>query len=751
MHSTDIKKDQIKIPIVFSESLFSTNPEFSKIYLSDLETLLTTHQKISKKIDSPLLFFGKMVGGIETKNVEYISAFILDLDNKSIKNLPEICKSFYYIAYTTYSHSEIKEAWRVVFPLEKTIDSKKIKYFWEKFNFWTNAICDQICKNINRRWYLPSAPNLNLVRYIINEGKFLNEEILESVVIKKITEVYGADEKRIFDVKEIIRKISKQNKIYKNLMLGKPFAEKGERRITLRNITYSLARRYKNPLSLEDIKIIFGDSLESMEDSCEDAYRAYSDALKKIDEDDKYERLQKLGVDRLYTDDEMKVLADSVGVKDLKHWWILNFKGENLFLDCSGKYRGPYTQNGFPAACREYLSRAPVNFLGQDPITIKGDHSSNIISIHYDIRTNKDKIQEECLISGIKKNQAIESKYDENIAHWLYLLCEEKQNTYEIFLKILAIFSDLSRPCPVVALRGPKDVGKSLLANGLSRLFCSRGPTSIHDVIGDFNEDLLECPLVCADEGLPSGRLKKDPTEWLREHSVRENHPLNAKFKSNIKLLGYLRFILNGNETFFRLKKSASKDTLQALAQRIFFLEIKTNKASEFIQSLPTDEINRWEKEGIAAHSLYLKKEIIVDRECKVTVKVSQKESFNMLCSSSTTEDMNILYEIIVKYISGEIMDISNATDAIIVRNKKLYINTPKIAFLMNLYGGKKYSYRFIGRLIKTSLSTGEKIRIRKQTDLIYNEINMDVLRTWIQDTEVWEDSILDTYVGKNK
>lgn len=755
-----------QLKISYSSSLYDPMPSTVSVSLKDLCEILCTHEQIGSPHDTtdthsidvskkaaPLIFFGEMSSGTTIKDVKTISALALDLDNIGIDSLPEKVKSFFYIAHTTHKHRAkcygAKPRWRAVFPLDEPIPAEKGADAWKKFYILAGQSSDAQCSNINRRWYLPSTYDLSVAESVINPGRFLSTDDLKNVDLDDPTlkqTVVGHDDGRIFEVQEIIRKRGRQSKKYSLLHEGKAFAEEGERRKSLRDITYALAHAYRRPLSQEDITAIFSQSLNRMqEDTPEDAYRAYSSALGKVlakdtGTDDLALATQRkaLGTRSGYTRGELKNLAESVGVADLKHYWILNYRNENFFLDATGKYRGPFGLNGFFAACREHLSRAPLQFLSADgecmsPTQIKAQHSTNISEIVYDVRISSDKIDGDALIIGTKSS-LLGPEENKDIAHWLWLLSGEDEKQHDILLDTLAIYPDLTKPAPIVAIQGPKDIGKSLLARGLSRLFCKHDPTPLGIAIAEFNGDLKNCPLVWADEGLPNSRtLKIHPTEWLRERSIAESHMLNIKFLPHVRMHGYLRFFLSSNESILSIKKNATKDTLAALAQRIFFMAVG-DKAAKYLDRFEPSTIDSWEKGGIARHCLWVSLHRNPKRQSKVTILVDAEKSLSTLALSDVGgDDVDIIFETIALALQGNLPDLPQTRVAVLEQDGQVFVNTSALTAVINIVHKRQYTIHKMGRFLRASVCTHRHPRIGSNR---YRQVNTPMFLAWLENSE---------------
>ncbi|MBT4837325.1 MAG: hypothetical protein HON94_08265, partial [Methylococcales bacterium] len=97
------------------------------------------------------------------KNVETISAFVADLDNKSGPVVTEdsirnTLKSITYATHTSYSHSLDKPKWRVIIPFSQPCSIDRFPAVFEYFQSLFEGTLDCSCRNPSHLFYLPSCP-----------------------------------------------------------------------------------------------------------------------------------------------------------------------------------------------------------------------------------------------------------------------------------------------------------------------------------------------------------------------------------------------------------------------------------------------------------------------------------------------------------------------------------------------------------------------------------------------------------------
>jgi hypothetical protein len=107
---------------------------------------------------------------LEQRNVEWVTALILDVDGKFKRNGEVVMEPvdpdwfigqlpFRGIAHTSYNHTPTHPKFRVILPLEKPISMTEHRRLWYwVFHKRVDMKCDPACKNADRMFFLPRAP-----------------------------------------------------------------------------------------------------------------------------------------------------------------------------------------------------------------------------------------------------------------------------------------------------------------------------------------------------------------------------------------------------------------------------------------------------------------------------------------------------------------------------------------------------------------------------------------------------------------
>lgn len=179
-------------------------------------------------------------------------------------------------------------------------------------------------------------------------------------------------------------------------------------------------------------------------------------------------------------------------------------------------------------------------------------------------------------ICPLRKLDAI---YDEQVDHWMRLLGGKDPET---FLDWAATLPDLTRPSCAAYLHAPKDCGKTMLANGASRLW-GHMPTPFASAISAFNSAILNCPFVFADEEMPP-----DVTSGtVRDFISGLQRPIKRKGKDEGSMLGAVRLMLAANNADMLKfsREDFEKEDIAAVGARILYFRCDP-EAAAYLQSL---------------------------------------------------------------------------------------------------------------------------------------------------------------------
>lgn len=210
------------------------------------------------------------------------------------------------------------------------------------------------------------------------------------------------------------------------------------------------------------------------------------------------------------------------------------------------------------------------------------------------------------LYQGAAQFAAMQPVFHSDVQLWLELLGGSNPSG---LLDWLATFPILSHPTAALYIDGAPGVGKGMLASGLARLFGRATPTSYKDASGTYNNAVEECPLVWADEYIPSEAYsgRSSFSGNFRMMTGNSSITINEKFKNPRSVMGSLRVLITANNpNVIRFDEQLSPEDFAAVSKRILYLKADP-RAAEYLRSLggrrTTDS---WVASKIAEHVLWL-------------------------------------------------------------------------------------------------------------------------------------------------
>ena len=334
-----------------------------------------------------------------------------------------------------------------------------------------------------------------------------------------------------------------------------------------------------------------------------------------------------------------------------RHYYVFNEK--------TGGYAGPVASNGLlqrvsegctnlfnPADIYDLspqgaLSMRPLNEIIRDygkPVT-RVDRLAGLKYPLYDRLA-------ETMVDGVWALRELEPAYNPLIDEWLKLLAGKE---YSDLLIWLATVTDTHRPNSCLYLRGPKAIGKSLLVDGLARLW-GRKATRYRDVMSRFNDSFVNCPLVHLDEGL------SDQTDSLRfrEFISEVEHVLETKGQPQFTVRGSARVIVTSNNVnALKINEPLNTDDIDAISSRIMWISAGS-EAAEFLRKHQGRTLTeQWvEDDLIARHVLWLRDNVTVQTEGHENrFMVPGNHHPEKLLMLRTYRNNNTLFDVIANYV----------------------------------------------------------------------------------------------------
>jgi hypothetical protein len=417
----------------------------------------------------------------------------------------------------------------------------------------------------------------------------------------------------------------------RKILEGLSYAAHGERDTVTWRLVQAIAHAYPD-VSRESVQDLFSLSIDRMraegstltlEELAEKLDRARRAEFAKRDTilpDDRRSSIrQAFGTtrDTPYTDDEIVEIQGVVGLsrEELDHSWILHRSGEYWIVGPGGTL-ATSTRESLENVARVVLSPAPIELheigktgrqwmtrrtlLEKYSLPLEEVARSLVLSDPRFDLPNRRLVMPSC------PRRAIAPRLDPEIDRWLRLLAGSH---YDALCAWLQWVPDLTRPIAALILTGDPSIGKTLLAQGVSRLWSTTGPTDLHDALGTYDQAIESCPYCFADEGrIPRDWRGKERTEDLREFVQCTRRTVNQKYRQPVALEGATRTqIAANNLNVLSLGGNLSGQDVDAIAAR--FLHIPGRiEAARFLEARGGRAgAEPWvEGDGIAAHVLHL-------------------------------------------------------------------------------------------------------------------------------------------------
>lgn len=685
--------------------------------------------------------------------VEALSLWVGDFDGVPEDVLDEVLEAvtrngWAALVHTTWSNADKPVSARLVLPLSEPVPPEAWPDVWYVIDEALGGYSDPACKDPARLYFGAFAPDTEADRAAaasdVLDGEPVDVRALQGGsnapacshdplppatpenVSKGTLERFAKvlrrkQDDRAQDNGEILRKVC----------AGEPFAQPGARDVTIYRLSLVLADRFVDA-DAESIASHFGPSLAVMGEDCptvldveykiaraQEAIRAERAAQERAHLQLVAQRIRDaFGTDRdyPYTDDEIEALPP-------KPRWIVQ-KGRSFYALVAGEYHGPYVQDEALSALLRDL--APAETAGVDCYTftqtgirkpkdlgrLVRDYGFVADDVAASLAAQRSYFDEESrtLVEAPCPLRKIKPRYHAEIAAWLAALAGEK---IDLLLAWIANVTRLEVPCTALFLTGHHHTGKTLLPEGLSRLWTALGyPTPLEDVLGtSFNEAQTRCPLVFADERLPTDFRGRVLNAELRHYIQARRRPLRRKFLNNADLIGAVRLVISANnEEILATNENLSNHDIGAIVDRYLHVPCQV-KAFYFLENTDT---SRWvDSNMIAEHALWLRDNFVWKPNGRFLVHGDDDALHSRLISTSGIRSA------VLQFCVGYVIDpnrldtMAIGRDWIRVHKGKLCVNPQALVRCWSAYVGNE-KCPSTGRISSTisALSEGPRIRL---------------------------------------
>jgi len=565
----------------------------------------------------------------------------LDLDKlteEQASHCIDLAQPYTYVAYSTFSYFERLPllSFRMFFELSREVHPDEWPDFWEALVLLMGSYSDPQCKDLSRIYFGPFCPPKDdpSQHFIVsNQGQPIDVDKLlgnpppleppkgpqaPSTVLSRAA--FEAFAKKL--AKSTTPFLADQGARLTAICLGESFATQGERDSMLFKLCNRIVDAFPDydPVPIAEY---FRASLERMQIEHPHDYLTVDDVIGKLSTIQA--QRQREATRRKRSDDERKRLRISLafGSDRVKPYepdelppedFYYVQRAKDYYIWANGSYRGPYVREEFHSQSLVLLSPAPVQLLNISKagnITFKQipdlmrQHGVAAHKAVVDLTAKETIFRPKArtiVEAPCPLRQDLEPHFDRDVDIWLRRMGGPMQHE---LLSWIAYATQLKRPCVALLLTGAPDAGKSFLALCLARLWGFKQPTPLDKAMSQFNSMIADCPLVLADEYLPTDTRGELRLKELRNFIQAVVRPYSRKFHPEADMVGAIRLIITANNIdLVSTREALSINDIKALSERFLSIHV-TPDASEWLSTCDT---HKWlEQDLVARHALYLR------------------------------------------------------------------------------------------------------------------------------------------------
>ena len=694
-------------------SLADLYVEFNRIGIPSLSDKLsnTLFSANEYKQDNDIIVTKKMNTRIKANVLKYHLA-IIDFDEGTKADLEEIerrISGFRYIKYTSFrnNYEKGKIKVRFILELEHSIPANQWKAFNLLFDFtYTNNMNDDACKSISQAFFMPAhnlaentfctmsyhdggtVPVMEGFRKEDEENELtelalmdfeqsetvnvhkeelislcdrLDNHIVESnrmvaTPLRELIETGNFDETHLGNHNGLLKMSSTIGRAFPDMDMSSlyPLFEKSQEDKSnnydeeelIRTITYGFSQgakykvfqeRKKEELAISNVKNISEDILErcgDMDIAPSDFYKYLIIVVAKHYYIYHPKKQQYVKYTKDHTLVAIKKLLDGV-----------NICGSHGVVSMFEKIESPKGATFRPKGLDQLIEQHGL--VCRD---VKGFMDSSFKREFFHPET-------EIFHEQIMRRRDIKPKFNQNVDTWLRSLGDYDDETYYDLCTWIKYGLNLDEQLSILYFSGPAGTGKSMFPHIMARNWTVYGVTPAQNVLGQtHNAQIKDCPIVLADEALPSNVNFGGIADVLRDFVSKELHTLRLMHTDGFKIKGYLRLILSANNpNILSIDGNQTMNDIKAISDRFFYLNV-SQKAADFINKLNDDnwgEVSTWKGEDVAiAHFIWLEQNIKIIKK-RTRFGISKGEDFVRKIIKTNTVGSDIL-STVISYLSTD-------------------------------------------------------------------------------------------------
>ena len=420
---------------------------------------------------------------------------------------------------------------------------------------------------------------------------------------------------------DTLRDRPKSREIAKRLRFvadGKEIADHGERDSVLYACLATLAEQWPHAEG-DAIVSLFGPSLALWQQDDEREGRVDTDwegiALDKWErvageQDERHAELDERDIERRRTAWHL-VDVDSDAAADPAQPIVVH-KGKTYYMRIGHLWYGPITRDDIGADTMAAL-RALYTIDCQDFTALLAAHGKPVREIRYSYTIEHTVLKRGVLIVRAAPVRDLTPAYSETVERGIDALCGGHAASFRHWVGGLL---RQDKPCRALILSGDRGLGKSMLLDGLARLWF-HGKAEMHHVVGRrFNDSVLETPYVVADDSTAPSEQGLSLAMYLRQAVSERTQKFEKKHLDIAKIDGSLRFAIGTNDAMELVQGAVSHKlndaSVAAFAERLLHIPLQAEGAGWWMRDmLPGEtEAERTERlvsgDEIAKHALWL-------------------------------------------------------------------------------------------------------------------------------------------------
>lgn len=609
---------------------------------------------------------------LANKDIEQVWLAIYDHDDvprDEYRKILEKLKGIEYCSYTTWNHRSKaldEEAVptvraRTVIHLSRPVAVADWKRFWRTLRYILSGgvpededeTVDTSCKNPSRAYVRPYSPAPEEGWVYVSEGAPMD---VDKVLTVKLPERRGRPKGQhstlVARLRRLVKRLHDQDKTdlaiaVEALAEGRPYAEPGKRHNDMLPLTACLERVFSQ-VPIERLAELFQRSLTAMAADDFDVATEYEAVVKALQGARDYrtaeatekasEQLIDLGRTEPYSPEELESFAVALGtsVDQLKNRWIIQHKTVFHILINAEKveYQAPVIGDALVTAAKRDLSPALSAGVTLDKLTqhgMKPKTRAELMSDYGSVALGCEIsfFEPEVLYDPKKKilyrhlfPHRTSAQHSPDVERWLRAFAG---SDYPVLERWLSLAVDLAEPLVALNLMGPGGAGKSLLAEGLARIWGTAGTLKAEDATQTYNECMQFSPIVFADERLPTAWSGAGGGGALRQFVQMRNRSFNKKYEPVVHMVGCHRVILAANNEYLvKFAEELTEMDRAAIAERILFFKVRP-EAVACLAAIRHPE--RFIHEDLVArHVLWLRETVKAEREGRFGLVVQYDE-----------------------------------------------------------------------------------------------------------------------------